>query len=175
MIFDSWEKLFYVFVTATVAYFALILSLRISGKRTLSKWNAFDFVVTIALGSILATVILSKQVALVEGILGFVLLILFQYIITRLSVRFSFFRGWIKSNPTLLFDRGEFLDDALKSQRVTESEVRAAIRESGNVSLEDVEAVVLETDGSFSVMGRSKKGSRTALEDVDNEERVKKE
>ncbi len=175
MIFDSWNALLDVFITAAVVYFMLILSLRISGKRTLSKWNAFDFIMTVALGSILATVILSKQVALAEGILGFLMLILLQYLITKFSVRFPGFRDLVKSEPTLLFDQGDFLDDALKSQRVTKSEVRAAIRESGIVSLEDVDAVVLETDGSFSVMGKSENSSRSALVDVDNEERLKKE
>lgn len=167
MFFENWSALFQVFVSALIAYFALIISLRISGKRTLAKWNAFDFVMTIALGSILASVILIDDVSLSEGILAFVLLITFQYIITLLSVRIPFVRKLIKSNPTLLFNKGEFLIDALKSQRVTESEVMAAIRESGIVSLDDVEAVVLETDGSFSVMRKSESGSRTALNDVE--------
>lgn len=174
MLFDNWEALIHVFFKAILIYLAVIISLQISGKRTLSKWNAFDFVMTVALGSILATVILSKQVALAEGLLGFLMLILLQYIITRFSVRSPGFRDLVKSDPTLLFNQGEFLDDALKSQRVTESEVRAAIRESGILSLEDVEAVVLETDGSFSVMGKSNNSSRTVLEDV-NKDFMKKE
>lgn len=172
MIFDSWDSLIHVFFKAILIYVAVIISLQISGKRTLSKWNAFDFVMTVALGSILATVILSKQVAIIEGILGFLMLVTLQYLITKLSVRSPFFRDLVKGDPTLLFDRGEFLDDALDSQRVTKSEVRAAIRESGILSLEDVEAVVLETDGSFSVMGKSKNSSRTSLEDVKGKDRI---
>ncbi len=169
MFFEDWYALLQVFVSALIAYFALIITLRISGKRTLAKWNAFDFVMTIALGSILASVILIDDVSLSEGILAFVILITFQYIITWLSVRIPFVRKLIKSNPTLLFNKGEFINDALKSQRVTQSEVMAAIRESGILSLEDVEAVVLETDGSFSVMGKSENNSRTALNDVESE------
>lgn len=174
MLFDSWDALIHVFFKAIFIYLAVIISLQISGKRTLSKWNAFDFIVTVALGSILATVILSKQVALAEGILSLMMLILLQYLITKLSVRSPGFRDLVKSDPTLLFDRGEFLDDALKSQRVTKSEVRAAIREAGILSMEDVGAVVLETDGSFSVMSKSNSSSRTVLEDV-NKDFVKKE
>ncbi|MDP9439064.1 MAG: DUF421 domain-containing protein, partial [Actinomycetota bacterium] len=60
MVFDSWVGLFRVAAVGTAAYFALVLLLRISGKRTLSKINAFDLVVTVALGSTLATVLLSS-------------------------------------------------------------------------------------------------------------------
>jgi uncharacterized membrane protein YcaP (DUF421 family) len=87
MLFDSWSGLGRVVLVGTLAYAALVLVLRISGKRTLTKLNAFDLVVTVALGSTLATVLLSKSVALVEGVLAMVLLVLLQYAITWLSVR----------------------------------------------------------------------------------------
>ena len=70
MLFDSWAGLGRVLLVGTLAYVALVLLLRISGKRTLSKLNAFDLVVTVALGSTLATVLLSKTVALAEGVLA---------------------------------------------------------------------------------------------------------
>ena len=71
MFFHSWFDLLRVAVVGTLAYSALIVWLRISGKRSLSKWNAFDFIVTIALGSTLATAFLSKDVALAEGVFAF--------------------------------------------------------------------------------------------------------
>jgi hypothetical protein len=80
--------------------------LRVTGKRTLSKWNAFDFVVTIALGSTLASAFLSKSVALTEGILPVAVLVGLQFIITWLSVRFSSIRHLVKGEPTLLLDHG---------------------------------------------------------------------
>jgi uncharacterized membrane protein YcaP (DUF421 family) len=64
MFFDGWKGLGQTAVAGIVAYTSLILLLRISGKRTLAKMNAFDLIVTVALGSVLATVILSKDVAL---------------------------------------------------------------------------------------------------------------
>ena len=69
MFFDSWAGLLRVLVVGTLAYAALVLLLRVTGKRTLSKMNAFDLIVTVALGSTLATVLLSKDVALAEGVL----------------------------------------------------------------------------------------------------------
>src|SRR5919106_4441321 len=87
MLFDSWAGLGRVLLVGTLAYAALVLLLRISGKRTLTKLNAFDLAVTVALGSTLATVLLSSSVALAEGVLALGLLISLQYLITWLSVR----------------------------------------------------------------------------------------
>lgn len=166
MFFDGWFGLFRILVTGVLAYAALVFWLRVSGKRTLSKWNSFDFAVTIALGSVLASVIMSKETVLAEGIIAFVLLIGLQFVITWLSVRFDWVKNIIKGEPTLLLDKGEFLRGAMKQQRVTESEIRAAIRAKGAAAIEEIAAVVLETDGSFSVIKNSKTDSRSALSDV---------
>jgi uncharacterized membrane protein YcaP (DUF421 family) len=157
-----------VVVVGALAYFGLVLILRISGKRTLSKMNAFDFVVTVALGSILATVLLSKDVALAEGVTAFSTLILLQFIVAWLSVRSKLVRKMVKSNPTLLFYKGEILEDALTRERITKSEVEAAIRAQGMASFEEVEAVVLETDGSITVMSSSQNQSDSVLKSLHN-------
>src|SRR3990170_1372212 len=109
MFFDSWGGLARVCVVGTLAYCALIFLLRVSGKRTLSKMNAFDLVVTVALGSTLATILLSKDVALVEGIVALALLIGLQFLITWLSVRSAKVSRLVKAEPALLFHRGSFL------------------------------------------------------------------
>ena len=110
MFFDDWTGLGRVLIVGTLAYAALVLFLRISGKRTLTKLNAFDFIVTVALGSTLATVLLSESVALAEGALAMALLIALQFAITWLSVRAPWFRALVKSEPTLIFRDGRFLE-----------------------------------------------------------------
>ncbi len=60
--FDSWDGPARVILVGVPAYLSLLLLLRVSGKRTLAKMNAFDFIVTIALGSILATLLTSRSV-----------------------------------------------------------------------------------------------------------------
>ncbi|HXG84743.1 MAG TPA: YetF domain-containing protein [Pyrinomonadaceae bacterium] len=180
MFFDDWFGLVRILIVGILAYAALIFLLLASGKRTLSKWNAFDFVVTIALGSTFATVIISKDVSFAEGILALGLLVGLQFVITWLSVRFNWAEKLVKAQPTLLFDKGVFLTEAMKRQRVAEGEVRMAIRAKGVAegevrmairakgiaAVEEVEAFVLETDGSFSVIKKSKTGSRSALADI---------
>ncbi|CAN5492072.1 DUF421 domain-containing protein [soil metagenome] len=172
MFFETWYAVLQVFLTSLFAYSILIIFLRVSGKRTLSKWNAFDFIVTIALGSILASVILSKDVVVLEGVLASALLIIFQFIITWLSVRINWIKDLVKAKPTLLYDKNKFLFDKMKNQRVSKSEILAAIRASSIGSLEKVEAVVLETDGSFSVIKKSENDdSNSALGDVEGAEK----
>ncbi|MFP4281309.1 MAG: DUF421 domain-containing protein [Verrucomicrobiota bacterium] len=134
------------------AYAALVLFLRISGRRTLSKMNAFDFVVTVALGSTLATVLLSKSVPLADGLLAFGLLIGLQFLVTWTSVRLQWVQRIVTGEPIMLLFRGACLPQALRKARVTENEVRAAVRSAGLARLEEVDAVILETDGSFSVI-----------------------
>jgi uncharacterized membrane protein YcaP (DUF421 family) len=141
-----------VVLVGTLAYAALVLLLRISGKRTLTKLNAFDLVVTVALGSTLATVLLSKSVALAEGVLALALLISLQYAIAWLSARSPRFQAFIKAEPTLLVHRGRFLESAMRAQRITREEILAAVRASGTAEIAELAAVVLETDGSISVI-----------------------
>ena len=152
MLFDTWFGLVRIVVVGTTAYAALVLILRVFGKRTLAKLNAFDLVVTVALGSTLATVLLSKSVALADGLLGFALLVGLQYAVAWLSVRSPRFGAVVKSEPSLLLHRGRFLEGAMRRQRVTQEEVVSALRSSGLARPEDAAAVVLETDGSLSVV-----------------------
>ncbi len=140
---------------AVCAYAALVLILRITGKRTLSKMNAFDLIVTVALGSTLATVLLSKDVPLMEGVFAFVLLAAMQYLVTSLSVRSKSFRAFIKSEPRELFRDGTADEAALRDERVTRDELLAAARAAGHADLSHVRIVTLETDGSMSVVPRA--------------------
>ena len=168
MFFSSWAALIRVIVVGVLAYISLVALLRISGKRTLSKMNAFDLVVTVAIGSTLATVLLSKDVALADGIVGFAVLIGMQFVITWLSVRSSHVREFVKSEPTLVVYQGKLLPDALRRTRVVEAEVLQALRSTGVASVQQVAAVVLETDGSFSVIQQAQPGKATAMADVDH-------
>ncbi|HZY64719.1 MAG: DUF421 domain-containing protein [Actinomycetota bacterium] len=169
MLFDGWMTLGRTALVGTLAYLALVLLLRVSGKRTLSKMNAFDFIVTVALGSTLATVLLSSSVSLARGVLAFAVLIFLQFAITWLSVHSPAVRRLVKAEPTLLVHKGEFLAGAMKQERVTEEEVRAALRSQGIAAVEEVEAVVLETESSFSVVMQPSGESASALADVSDQ------
>lgn len=148
-----------------MAYCFLVMSLRVSGKRTLAKMNAFDWVVTVALGSTLATILLSKDVTLAQGTLSLALLIGMQFAVTWSGVRADWVRSVVSGEPALLVYRGKFLPTALLKERVNEDDVFAAIRSAGIRGLGEVEAVVLETNGSFSVLPLS--GERSGKSSIE--------
>ena len=124
--FDGWNPILRALIVGPLAYASMVILLRVSGKRTLSKMNAFDFVITVALGSVMASVTLSKDVPVAEGVAAFAVLLGMQYLITWLSVRVPAVRQMIKSEPALLVHQGAFMDQAMKRERVTESEVEDA-------------------------------------------------
>lgn len=153
-VFSNWHDILRVLVVGSCAYLALVVLLRGFGKRTLSKLNAFDFVVTIALGSILATILLDKQLSLAEGVAGLALLMTWQLAFTWLSSRYAPVRGLITSEPRLVAHEGRFLHEAMRKERLAEEEILQAVRAQGRDGLDQVRSVVLEPDGSLSVIPR---------------------
>ena len=166
MIFDGWGSIARTAIVGVLAYASLVILLRISGKRTLAKMNAFDLVVTVALGSTLATILLSKEVSLASGVAALMILIALQYVVAWSSVRWGLVRRLARSEPRLLVRRGEFLDTALVDERLSRNEVLSAVRNSGCGRLQNVDAVILETDGSISVVPSAAEAQNAALEVV---------
>lgn len=166
MWFDSWSDILRVLLVGVAAYVTLVVLLRVLGKRTLVKLNAFDLVVTVALGSTLATVFLSEDVSWSEGAVALALLGVLQLLVSWTTVHVARGRGAVTAAPTLVLRDGQPLAAALRSQRLTDSELRQAVRSSGSGGLESVAAVVLETDGTLSVLTREQLGSGSALVDV---------
>lgn len=166
MVLKNPADLLRLLVVAAIVYPALVLILRLSGKRTLSKLNAFDLVVTVALGSTLATILLSRDVSLAEGILALLLLVALQYVVALLGVRWPSSQRLIKARPTMLLRDGQMRHAAMRRARVAESEIRQAARSQGAGDLHALAAVVLETDGSLSVIPRSQLGDGSSLADV---------
>jgi len=155
MLTDSLDTLGRTALTGVLAYVGLIVLLRVSGKRTLSALNAFDFVVTVALGSTLATILLSKDVSVPQGLLGLVTLIGLQFLVAWLSVHVPIVRRGVRSAPVALVVNGCHRTEAMDAERVTMSEVAQAVRREGRGSIADLAAVVLETDGTLSIIGKS--------------------
>lgn len=152
MIFGNWDDLVRLLIVGCLGYTGLVVMLRISGSRTLAQMNAFDFVVTVALGSILASLIISKDVPLAQGLTAFGLLILLQFVVTSASIRYGWVKRIVSSEPRLLMRNGQFLESQMNASRMTEGDVLGAIRQHGVDDLSRVAAAVLETNGSVSVV-----------------------
>ena len=168
--FKSWDSVIQVVVTVFVTYPTLIVLLRISGKRSLSKMNMFDFTITVALGSVFASTVISRDISVGDGLIAIAMLLTAQYLISRLSFAQSMFEDLIKSEPTLLFYEGELLQKEMKVVRVTKAEIYASIRQAGIACTDKVHAVVLETNGVLSVIGTDDNVSQPSLADIPNYE-----
>lgn len=156
ILFDGWEGPLRILVIAPAAYIALVLFLRVSGKRTLTKLNAFDLVITVALGSTLATQILSRDTPLLDGVLAFATLIALQWLVTFLSVRSKMARDLVRSEPRVLLRDGAPQQGAMRRERVTESELMQAVRAHGGQTLDDALVIFLQTDGSLAAILRDR-------------------
>ena len=163
MWFDSWADIARILLVGTAAYVTLIVVLRLSGKRTLSQLNAFDFVVTVAIGSTLATILLSSDVSWSEGLAALALLVGLQLVVALGSSRWPRARSVVSARPVVLVRHGELQRAAIARNRLTETEIEQAVRSSGNGDLGAIAAVVLETNGTLSVIPHAQYGDGSAM------------
>jgi len=167
LFFKDWESLYHIALCAAISYITLFAFIRISGKRTLAKLNAFDFVVTVTLGSTLSSMILAK-VTITEGSVALVVIIALQYMLAWLAKKSQRMEKIINCSPTLLYYNGQFLEDAMNKEVITEEEIYAEIRRFRLESLDDVRAVVMELNGEISVIKKALITSgKTSLEDIE--------
>lgn len=157
MWFESWQSIINVSITGVVSFIGLIILLRLAGKRTLTKMNAFDFIMTFTIGSTLATTITSDDTTISEGLTALSVIILVQYAIAWLEVRSEWFQHLIKAQPSVLFYEGEFQDKTMRYERITKVEVLAAMRLGGLSDPSQARLVLLETNGQLSVIPKDDK------------------
>lgn len=154
LLFKDWKSVYHVALCATLSYITLFSFIRISGKRTLAKLTAFDFVVTVTLGSTLSSMMLGKT-TIAEGAVALIIIIALQYLLAYGAKHSKPIEKIVNSRPTLLYYNGEFLDDELLREVITREEIYSAIREFRLYRMEDVEAVVLEINGELTVVKKS--------------------
>ncbi|MCP1200865.1 DUF421 domain-containing protein [Notoacmeibacter sp. MSK16QG-6] len=131
----------------------VIALVRINGLRSFSKITSFDFVMTVACGSLLAGCAQADSWAkLAQNMAAFVGLFAIQHLLARLQYRSSRFAKLIGNTPLILMRDGKIDHDALRIARVTEPDLRAKLREANALEKDQVRAVVLETTGDISVL-----------------------
>ncbi len=138
-------------LTAIGIYIAILVLTRISGKRSFSKMSSFDFAMTVAIGSIVASTILGASVSLAEGIVGMTAVYALQISAAALR-RFEWAQKILDNRPVLLMDGSKVLKDNLKKCHVTEADLFYKLREANVTKISQVRAVVFETTGDISVL-----------------------
>jgi uncharacterized membrane protein YcaP (DUF421 family) len=165
MLFNGWAPVARAVLFSLAAYLAVVTLIRLAGKRTIAKLNPGDFAIVVAIGSVTASLILSADVSLVEGLAAIGALIGLQFGTERLTSRSEKLRRLADGEAVLLVHRGVVFHDVLQRENVDEDDILAAARERGIGRVADLHAVVLEVDGSFSVIPAWHAGDDT-LKDV---------
>lgn len=138
---------------AAIALVWVTILIRVNGLRTLSKMTNFDFVMTVAMGSVAAGVIqASDWKVFAQAMVGMGGLVLVQFIAAKLRSSSDRVEEAIQNEPILLMRDGEIIHEALKQARMTESDLIAKLREANALKMDQVCAVVLESTGDVSVL-----------------------
>ncbi|MGE5953019.1 MAG: DUF421 domain-containing protein [Qipengyuania vulgaris] len=131
----------------------IVLLIRINGLRSLSKMTNFDFVMTVALGSLVAGAAqASDWKGFAQGMVAMVGLFIVQFTAARIRKASATAEDVMQNEPVFLMRNGQFLENALKSTRVSRSDLVAKLREANVLELSKVRAAVLETTGDVSVL-----------------------
>ncbi|QLG46516.1 DUF421 domain-containing protein [Costertonia aggregata] len=138
-------------ISAFGIFVVIIVLTRLSGKRSFSKMSSFDFASTIAIGSIIASGVISPSVTLTHAAIGLAAIFGIQSLVARLRL-YKPFRNAVDNDPLLLMDGKTILHKNLKKANVTEGDLRAKLREANVLDLSQVRAVVFETTGDIAVL-----------------------
>lgn len=138
------------------SYFSLIILLRASGKRTLSHLNEYDLVISMALGSIMANVLVEKNISISESVVASAVLIFLQYSLTYVAFKVPFIKNIISAKPIILFHNGHYIEKNLKKERICKTEIKSALNQEGVGSIDDVKTVILESNGELCVIAKNK-------------------
>jgi uncharacterized membrane protein YcaP (DUF421 family) len=137
-------------VAALAIYVFVIVATRLSGLRSFATMSSFDFAMTVAIGSLIASAA-SGQVALAAVATGIAVLYVAQAVVAVLR-RHGLLAGLVDNSPLLLIENGQILEDNLASARMTRDDLRAKLREANVHEVAQVHAVVFETTGDVSVL-----------------------
>jgi uncharacterized membrane protein YcaP (DUF421 family) len=154
-LFGGWGSALGTLIEAAVFYPYAVLLLRLSGKATVGTARIFDFVSTVAMGTMIGSTIISPSIALSTGMVGLTAIVALQWTVAYASSRSERFYRITTNTPRLLYDGSRFLDGNLSDERITREDVLAKIRQSGHPNLGLVAAVVLETTGNVAVISSS--------------------
>lgn len=144
-----------VVITVLAIFAIVILITRISGLRTFAKISSFDFASTIAIGSIIAAIILNPSNSILKGGIALATIVLFQSLFTYLIRKIPAFEEMVTNKPMLVMKDGIILMENLHKTNLSEENLIAKLREANVIDFDEVRAVVLESTGDVSVLHTS--------------------
>lgn len=153
-IFGAWRTAAFVALSTVLIYLSVVVALRAGERRTLAEMSAFDFAVAVAVGSIIGRVSTAASPSYVQGLVALTALLAAHRAISYARVRSARLRRLMHRRPRVLVRDGRFLTEALRREHLTEEELIGTLRQCQVRSLDDIELVVMEAKGAFSVLRR---------------------
>ena len=144
-----------------IVYVALLLGLRLAGKREMGQMTPFDLVVILLIANAVQNAMVGPDTSVTGGLIAAGVLIVGNYGVAQARERLPWFRRAVEGTPTLLINDGKLVAGHLRQEGLDEDEVLMAIREHGIADVKDVRMAVLETDGSISIVPADAKAMRT--------------
>jgi len=145
---DAWE----IAARTGLIYAALLVGLRLAGKRQIGQMTPFDLVVILLIANAVQNAMVGPDTSLTGGLVAAGVLIVGNYGVAFARERVPFFRRAVEGTPTLLIHDGQFVEENLRREGIDSDEVLMAIREHGVADLAAVKTAVLEVDGSISIV-----------------------
>ena len=133
-------------------YLVTLIGLRLAGKREIGQMTVFDLVVLLLIANAVQNAMVGPDTSLTGGVLAAVVLLVLNFLVVRLGLRWPRLRRLVEGSPTLLVLHGQVLADHLRREGLDQETLEAALREHGVADVADVEMAVLEIDGSISVV-----------------------
>ena len=138
-----------------VVYAALVVLLRVFGKRELAQLNPFDLVVLLSLSNTVQNAIIGEDNSVAGGLVGAVALLGVNYFVVRFMFRHRRLDQLLEGEPTTLIENGKVCEAALARELLTVGELHTVVHRQGFKNIEDVECCVLEPGGSFFIEGHT--------------------
>lgn len=145
-------EIFFVGISTIVIYIGLIFYTRLTGLRSFSKMSAFDFAMTVAVGSLFASTVSQPSPSILLGLFTLLFLFAGQWTIAKLREENTWVSSLTDNTPVLLMRDGEFMYENMKRTKVSKADLHAKLREANVLNYEQVRAVVFETTGDVSVL-----------------------
>ncbi len=139
-------------VRAAVVYFAILILLRISGKRQIGQMGATEFVSILLISNAVQNSMNGGDNSLIGGLLIAVVLIALTMTISYLNYKSRFCEGIFEGVPRLIIHDGKAIRKALKQEQLTDKEVLVLLRKQGVHHVSEVKNGVLEADGGLSLI-----------------------
>lgn len=149
--FGSWNDLWDTVFSALLFYIVIVVLVRLTGKRSTSQLNNFDWIINITVGSLAASGILLDSVPAVRAMAAIVTIMCLQYLMTWAVLHWDWAASMAKAKPTMLTHKGAFLEKGMRKTRVSQEEICSALREHGKFE-NRANWVVIETDGRLTVL-----------------------